>query len=163
MKIILRHPFKLPKTYYTAIGEITYKWALVEFYIHDMARHFLGIGKKEGRVVLYKTGAREKITVLKTANLGWVSDKASRDHIKSIAKEAYRLNDRRNEIAHGVWGCPEGKPNKLHLLYVTEGKERILPTAEPKTSKDLQAIADEIDTLLYDIAALYIIAKIPVP
>ena len=164
MKIVLVHPDKLPKTYYQVIGEITYKWSLIEYLIHDISRYYLGLGKKEGRVAFYKSGAREKISVLKTTAHGWVNDENISEEIKAIAKETEKLNKERNNIVHGVWGHKHNEPRgKYYLLYVTEFKERIFPKAKMTDAESLQNIAVKINKLLARIRKLYADAGIPEP
>ncbi len=149
MRMRIYHPDKLPKKYYEIIGEITFKWSLLEYLIHDISRYYLNFGQQEGRVAFYKTGAREKITVLKTVAFGWVKDKNLANEIKSIAKEAEQLNNDRNNIVHGVWGAPHLPARGKYLLqYVAEYKHRISPVAYPKDTEDLKEISTKINILI---------------
>lgn len=155
MPFVLEHPDKLTAAHYRVIGEITYKWALIEFLVHDLAGYFLGLDKPRGRIVLYKTGAREKLTVLKTIAGALVKESAIAAELRYIAKTAGDLNDRRNEIAHGVWGHPTASPRTLYLMYVAEGKDRVLPKAKYLSSTDLKPLVSDLDRLLARIRKLY--------
>jgi len=163
MPIILVHPDELPKSYYTAIGEITYKWALIEFLLHDMSSNFLGLDKKTGRVAFFKTNAKEKITVLKTTAHGWIKDQKIAKDAANIAKAAHDLSDERNYVIHGVWGHEATKPKSLRLMYVKEYKQRIMPFAPRTKVSDLRKLLSRIDSLIKEIRQLYVDAALPAP
>lgn len=163
MPIVLEHPDNLSAAHYKVIGEISYKWTLIEFLIHDLASYFLGLDKPAGRVVLFRTGGKEKITVLRTVALKWVKDPGTAKELQSIAAKAKALSTKRNEIAHGVWGHPAGRPHKLYLMYVKSEADRILPRAIHKTSKDLRSVIGELDNLIARIHHVYKNAGVRAP
>jgi len=163
MATLLEHPHKLPRQHYLAIGKITFKWSLIEFHAHNIIRHYLKMGRKEGRVAFYRTIAREKITLLKTVKERWVDDPAIADEILEIAKKMEKLNKQRNNIVHGVWGREHSNVKDYYLVYVTEYKERIMPRAEITTPKDLEDFATELDYLYIRMKKLCHDAEIPEP
>ena len=162
--IVLKHPDKLTKAHYTAIGEITYKWALVEFLIHDLAAYFLRLDKKQGRIVLFKSNLREKCTVLKTAaNRRYVKNNDISKKMIDISKRTINLSSDRNNIVHGVWGYETNKPKHLMLLLVPSSADRILPKSMRISSTDLQSYINDVNKLLEDIRNIYKLADVREP
>jgi len=73
------------------------------------------------------------------------------------------LNDRRNEIIHGIWGYEKNQPKELRLLYIRKVRERILPRSERKTSEDIKSIATKIDDLNNRLIQLHTDVGAPLP
>jgi hypothetical protein len=147
---------KLPIKYYAPIGEFIFRWAQLEYQMHEIIWRGLDIGNKKGRTVTIGMGARTLAAILGTLTLKWVSDPTDKQMLHSIAKGVRSLDGFRNQLAHGSWQYPQGgKKTDVYLHYMKEIQQRIMPLAkkhEPEEIKkkigELKRLNEKAETLI---------------
>jgi len=146
---ILTHPRRIPATYRAAVGSVFHQWSLLEMCVELICWRLLGLPKKEGRLVFSHLGFGDKIRIYRALVDKLYPTRAERADAIVVGKNLEKLSAKRNEIAHGRWGRNvESRPRSVALsLYVTRGsaENRILPRAQTYSSKEVNAIADEIE------------------
>jgi len=162
MAIVLKHPQSLPATYYRYIGEVVFRWNLVEEHMQTIIWHVMGLDWKQGRLLTFGAEASKKIEMFEGLALNSISDQEIQKDIKSIANRADVLNKRRNRIVHGTWGY-ESKPREYRLFYIANIKQRIRPDTKKMRPKDLEAIASDIKALDDRLLSLHQALGVPIP
>jgi len=147
MAQLFGHPESIPKSHYKGVGEIVARWAMLEHHIERLLWKALNLDNKKGRLLTHSLGTRAKIQMLKTITLRWIASPKEQKEVRAIAKAADRLANRRHAIAHGIWGHPLGKPTQIHLFYMREGHQRILPQVERIKASDLARVATAVRAL----------------
>ena len=145
MATVSNVPKDLPKTYYLAIGEVIGRWALFEWRLLHVFELLMGMTPKRARVVGIGMGARAKIQIVKMCAQNWCPNKEAKKELLAIYKEALKLAERRNDVAHGVWGSPPKK--RIGIIHMRAANHRILPHREKLSAKDVTAIAGQIRDL----------------
>ena len=140
-------PRNLPAKYYRYIGEITARWNMVELHLQEIVWDVLDLDLKRGRLLTYRSGAREKLNLFRALGKHWIKNQLLVDEFKKIATEIERLNGLRNDYVHGVFGHIPGEPKILKLLYIKTTENKITPRAESKTENDIKLVADDIAAL----------------
>lgn len=123
----------LPPSYYTAIGEFAFRFAQLEYQLHEIVWMALDLGYKAGRVLTIGTDARVlcgMVNVIVSEPI-WIQDKARIQEMNSIANNARKLATLRNRLLHGSWQGPGGDPTQARLHFMKETHERILPRFDP--------------------------------
>ncbi len=128
-------PIKLPAKYYPAIGELLYRWALLEFQMQVIIWRTLNIDNKKGRTLTVGMSARALMAILRTMSLRWAGNKTDIQMLNSIAKHAGKLINVRNSVAHGTWMYPSGgRKTAIRLHFMKETPEhRLLPRTKKYT------------------------------
>ena len=162
MHEVLKHPQSLPATYYGYIGEIEFRWNLVEEHMQTIIWHVMGLDWKQGRMLTFGSDASQKIDMFRGLALSWIPDPRMQRKITSIANRAETLNTRRNRVVHGVWGY-RSDPKELRLFYIANVKQRIRPKTESKNADDLKVIADDIKILDGRLIDLHQAFGVPIP
>ena len=138
------YPLHLDPAYYTAIGEVAARGALLEQQLGDVIQVGFALDKKEGRVLTSGMSIKVKSNIVRALTLKWIKDPKIRTEAKKISSEAFDLMQKRNEIVHGTWGYPNGDPQNIRLIYRRSAEERIMPKAVRKTPDDIAAIAAKL-------------------
>ena len=122
----------LPENYYSAIGEIIFRWAQLEHQMQEIIWHAVGIGPKEGRMLTVGMNERTLSAMLSTLSLRWLVNVTEKRMARTIIKGVNHNADFRNQLAHGSWQYPEGgKSGDVYLHYMRENKQhRLMPLAQ---------------------------------
>jgi len=136
---------------------------LCELHLQSLAWHFLKLGPKEGRVLTHRMSAVDKINLLRAVSKRWITDRAVANEVTVLTRTAERLNSRRNEIVHGLWGAHPSTPKQLELLYIRTDEQKILPHARHLTSDDVKQIASQIRDLDRRLLRLHRVVGAPIP
>ena len=62
MAVVLKHPQSLPATYYRYIGEVVFRWTLVEEHLQTIIWHVMALDWKQGRLLTFGSDASQKLT-----------------------------------------------------------------------------------------------------
>ena len=118
---------KLPVSYYRAIGEFLFRFAQLEYQLHEIAWFALGLDHKRGRVFTIGTDVKVLCGILNTITMKdiWIKDKFDNQEINSIANRVRNHSTFRNQLAHGSW--QESNQQKPRLVFMKERDERYLP------------------------------------
>lgn len=145
MAKIYRHSLQLPTTYYSAIGETLYRWALLEYQMQEIIWRALDIDNKKGRTLTVGMGSRTLIGILRTLSRRWAANKTEAQMLNSLANGASQIVETRNNIAHGTWQYPRGgKATDIHLIYMKASDQRIMPKAEKTRAAHVRSTARKI-------------------
>jgi hypothetical protein len=141
-------PLQLPPRYYAPIGEVIYRWALLEFQMQAIIWRAMELDNKQGRTLTVGMDARVLTGIFRTLNRRWAANKTEIKMIGSLAKDVFDLYDDRNNLAHGVWMYPRGgKQSDVWLSYMKPSQNRILPRAEKRMPRQIIATANKIKKL----------------
>lgn len=163
MARVLNHPQALPAMYFRRIGEISYRWNMIELYMQTLTWHFLGLDFKKGRLLTYWPGQQAKLAAFKALPQKWVSDSETAREICQIAKNAAKLKIRRNNIVHGIWGHEPGRKDELRLFEIESVSDRILPRAKLISKNELTSQAQALERLQKRLVALHKRVGAPLP
>lgn len=95
----------LPLSYYSAIGEFAFRFAQLEYQLHEIVWMALDLTYKAGRVLTIGTDVRVLCGMVNTITTGalWVTNKTRIQEMNHIANNARKLSKLRNRLAHGSW------------------------------------------------------------
>jgi hypothetical protein len=124
----------LPPAYYAAIGEFAFRFAQLEYQLHEIVWMALDLSYKAGRVLTIGTDVRVLCGMVNTitSTPTWITDKTRIQEMNSLANNARKLSGLRNRLMHGSWQGPGGNPKRARLHFMKEVHERILPRYDPK-------------------------------
>lgn len=147
MAFVAKHPRNLPAAYYKPIGQLIARWSYTELYLQSVIWHIWRIkDPKAARLLTWDLNAASKVELFRYLAPKWITDPSHRQELAAIAKEADRLRERRNRLAHGLWAYRPGDRKKHYLLHARR-KTRILPKAEVVVPADLKRWAADLDAL----------------
>src|SRR5262245_12319771 len=95
----------LPPAYYSAIGEFLFRFAQLEYQLHEIIWKAFKIGPKVGRTMTIGTDIRVLCGMIGTitgAKL-WITNRTHIQEMNGIANGARSHSDFRNSLAHGSW------------------------------------------------------------
>jgi hypothetical protein len=123
----------LQPQYYSAIGEFLFRYAQLEYQMHEMIWFALGLDYKRGRLLTIGSGTRTLRGMIGTITSTdrWVASKTTKQLMNSIASTAKKHFRLRNALAHGSWQAPNGDPKRARLHFMKEAHERLLPRFNP--------------------------------
>lgn len=162
MAVVLKHPQSLPAMYYRYIGEVVFRWTLVEEHMQTIIWHVMGLDWKQGRLLTFGSDASQKIDMFRGLALNSISNEQDQREINSIANRADKLNTRRNRVVHGTWGY-KSNPKDLRLFHIANVNQRITPKTEKKNANDIKNIASDISNLDARLIALHEDLGVPIP
>lgn len=137
--IVVMH---LPKPYYRAIGEFLFRYAQLEYQLHEIVWNSFDISYKQGRILTIGTDIKVICGQLKviTSKDTWVKKPARKKEIDAISQSAFDLYEFRNQIAHGSWQSLDGTSKNVCLHIMKKSHFRYMPKADfsitDKTIKD---------------------------
>jgi len=141
------HPRNIPAGYHKPIGQLVARWGVTELYLQSIIWHIWKIADpKVARLLTWDLRAESKVSLFKLLSPRWITDAADQSELKAIAAKANQLREKRNRVAHGLWGYKPGRPKELRLLRI-KGNSRVLPKSEIVKPADIRAWASELDTL----------------
>jgi len=149
----------IPRAFERRIGNIIFRWALIENQLYDIVYKVAGIGSKQGRQVIQKFGPEKilpKIEDLLSIEMKELA--ASADTIKGWVAAIKKCADERDQLAHGVWLHVAGRD--LPCLQLTRGEHfhGIEPDAERRPRKVdpvlLEVTTSLLDTQIHDLEKL---------
>jgi hypothetical protein len=144
---VAKHPRNLPAAYYKPIGQVIVRWGYTELYLQSVVWHIWRIkDPKAARLLTWDLGAASKVELFKYLAPKWITDTHDRKGLIEIAKEAERLRQLRNKLAHGLWGYRRGERKKHYLLQIRR-QTRILPKAEVVAPTNIAKWAADLDAL----------------
>jgi hypothetical protein len=97
-------PLDIPARHYGAIGQVVAQWARLEYMLQALIWRAMGLDNKQGRVLTVAMPGRALFGALRSLELRWIKDRQTANAIRTLARDAQRLKDERDAIAHGVWG-----------------------------------------------------------
>ena len=141
-------PLELPNRYYAPIGEVLYRWALLEFQIQAIIWRTLSIDNKQGRTLTVGMDAKVLVGILRTLMRYWAANRTEIRMMESLAKHTQALTDDWNILAHGVWMYPlGGTSSNVYLTYMKKSHQRILPFVEKRRPHQITATANKLRKL----------------
>jgi len=147
------HPvMDLPASYYSAVGEFMFRFAQLEYQLHEIIWMAMDLGYQQGRILTIGTDFRVLSATIKTITRPdarvWVKNKTIIQEMNSIVGNGRKHYGLRNKIAHGSWQSPDGSPKNARLHFMKQEDERILPRHD-KTLNDqrIHRHAGELRTL----------------
>jgi len=162
MPEVLKHPQSLSVPYYRHIGEVVFRWNLVEEHMQTIVWHVMGLDWKQGRMLTFGAEASQKIDMFRGLALKWIPEQRTQKEVTSIANRAETLNTRRNRVVHGVWGY-RSDPKDLSLFHIANLKQRIRPKTVRMTPEDLKKISSDIKALDSRLIELHQVLGVPIP
>jgi hypothetical protein len=145
------HPLTLPAAYYKPIGEIIFRWSLLELYVENLVWHCMNLpGPKEGRSLTSQMSASNKLDLFNALTIRWVTDPAIKAEMASLHSAARKLSDYRNDIAHGLWATKPAEPKVLRLMRIprTPTGPKILPRSRTVGSAEISGKAKELKVIV---------------
>ena len=148
--MITTPPCDIPDLQLKAIGRIAANWSLLEFMIGYVIADLLGIKRNVGRIVTSELNIKAQLDILKflAKAQNWLAPE--RKALKKIINTILRARDKRNLVIHGLWA--ENNEGVLHLVKF-RGGARISGKYVPMTRKDIDAIAQEVESAVSDFDA----------
>lgn len=160
---VLIHPESLPSVCFERIGEIAYRWTMIELYLQNITWHILGLDFKRGRLLTYWPGHQAKINAFKALPELWIDDEEIANRIKSISKSVDSLRFRRNNVVHGLWGHEPESPDKLELFEIHTPGDRVTPRAKPFAENELTNLAEKMKRVQDQLVCLNDDVGAPIP
>jgi hypothetical protein len=119
----------LPHPHYPAIGEFLFRFAQLEYQLHEIVWACLDLDFKQGRILTIGTDGRALRTMAKTITSAqrWVKTPFLKQEINGLVQFLKDNVNNRNAIAHGVWGSLTGEPKGAVLHFMKAPEERLLP------------------------------------
>jgi len=158
------HPLDIPPKFYKPLGQVIAGWNLTETLLASIIWHIHGItDPKQGRVFTYRPTAAEKLKMFAVSIIGFVDDAAMQRELTALKNRAYQMNDKRNLLAHGLWGrLRKDKDWKLFSVKDSDAATHLLKR-KIMTVSDVAAIAQEIRALNSDLKQFMARNRIPPP
>lgn len=123
----------LPPEYYSAIGEFMFRYAQLEYQMHEIVWMAFDLGYKKGRILTIGTDARVLVGMI--SNIAgtdlWIRNPTRKQEMNSVAGTARKYYVLRNRIAHGSWQAPRGDPKQARLHFMKESEFRLMPRFDP--------------------------------
>ena len=142
-----KHPRNIPAAYYKPIGQLIVRWGFTELYLQSIVWHIWRMkDPKVARLLTWDLNAATKVELFKYLSPKWVTDANHQAELMAIAKEADRFRNKRNRLAHGLWGYKPGEPNRVRLLHIHK-QSRVLPKSELVSVQDVRQWAKELNAL----------------
>jgi hypothetical protein len=155
---------QLPTAYYRQIGEITFRWATLEFQLQEIIWLVMGLGNKEGRVMTVGMDTTPLLGIFRNLTQRWVADPTDKQEINSLAKAIKKLKPWRNAITHGIWCRTVSRPYRVDLHHLYEPHQRLLPEATHTTPAEMAAMASDLAIINHRLETLRLKLKdAPVP
>ena len=153
-------PLNLPVQHYRAIGEVTARWARLEFVLQMLIWRAMGIDNKVGRVLTIRTPAPKLLELISALEHRWIGNRQTVADLRALAKDVKKLYGERNALAHGIWGRFKGrvKPLTLHRMDGKAGKvlpsgDALTPNAMKETARKIHQLNKRADALLAKVIA----------
>jgi hypothetical protein len=140
-------PLNLPAQHYRAIGEVTARWARLEFILQMLIWRAMDIDNKAGRVLTLKSAAPKLLDMTRKLEYRWIGDRQTVAALRVFAKDAEALYAERNALVHGIWGRFKGRPKPLTLHRMDGKTGKVLPTGDELTPNAMLATAGKIHQL----------------
>jgi len=145
MVAYLTYPYDIPKTYYTGIGQVIARMALVEHQVMTLIGKLLKLGDpKQVRVSFMGMSMKARLGAANALGANWAPTPALRAEIKSIVSTTLKLSRIRNSFAHGQWGYKLPNRRKLYVVFPEDGKDFYLPKNKHYKSSEILAIAKDV-------------------
>lgn len=158
-----RHPRNIPIGYHKPIGQLVVRWNFTELYLQSIIWHVWRIkDPKVARLLTWDLNALSKVELFKHLVPRWITNAANQVELEAIAKEVEALRQKRNRVAHGIWGYKPGERKKLRLFQIKR-ETRILPKTELVSVADLKKWADQIDKLNVRLVKFHSTLGAPLP
>jgi len=147
--------YKLPKEFVEKIGHVIVAFSYLEYLLSRVIYDLLDVGQKEGRLAVREPRATDRFEIitdlLELRQITVLAD------IDVIYKSITDVQNRRNNIAHGVW--LEHPNTKQIFLRMTKGKWQPDPKKRGKVKKiihpeGLEYGEPELSQLCVDIDAV---------
>lgn len=121
----------LPHEYYPAIGEFVFRFAQLEYLLHELTWRCIDIDNKQGRTLTIGTDLNVVLGYLNTITHAnrWVTSNHVTGEIGNVCAVADKYRSLRNQIAHGSWQFPKnGDKTKVRMHYMKESADhRMIP------------------------------------
>ena len=134
----------LSRAKFREIGRIIAYWSLLEYLMGAAVGFLKCVGREEGRRLTLKKKVSDLVKMLRKSARVRKLSKHQTDRMESLIARIEKEQLRRNDVAHGIWAIHD---NKWSLLRYKKPDKFKLAKDEPMTARDLQRIADRIETL----------------
>ncbi len=139
----------LPHEYYPAIGEFIFRYAQLEYLLHELIWRCLDIDNKQGRALTIGADISVLMGTLAmvTSPDGkrWVVSSHVRGEVGNVVKVAKDYKALRNQLAHGTWQHPPGDKPNIWMHYMKETyDQRLVPTAKRLPSETMHKASGKL-------------------
>jgi len=147
----------LSNEFLVEIGRITANFALLERELIELAHFLLGVPVKSARAITSELSFR----ALQSLAASLIKEKypPATTPFKDILKSVGKCEERRNQIAHSLWGSgsrtTESEPLAVRTKYTAKQQKGLTLQREEMTVGDLFKIAAEISIAAYAIEGLH--------
>lgn len=141
------HPaMDLEPEYYPAMGEFIFRYAQLEYQMHEIVWFAVKLGYKEGRILTIGTDSRVLRSMLLTITStdSWIASKTHKQEINSLCATSQSFNSMRNYLAHGSWQSPDATAKGATIHYMKQAEERLLPKRSKITHAEIYAAASKL-------------------
>ncbi len=142
---VLNHP--VPRELLSSIGDVTVSFALLENAVQALAGSLIYEHQRVGQIVTTELSFRNLRALTISLYLERHGNDADLGDLRSLMRDASRLEAERNRIVHSIWGAGDSA-DSIHRIKAT-AKEKAGLRFESKryTAAELQQVADEIKLL----------------
>lgn len=126
--VSFEHPaMDLEQEYYSAIGEFIFRYAQLEYQMHELVWFALDIGYKKGRILTIGTDSKVLRGMLATitATDKYLHIARHKQEINSICGLSKKLYSIRNYLVHGSWQSADASSKNAAIHEMKE--HRLMP------------------------------------
>jgi hypothetical protein len=142
------YPIDIDPAYYSAIGQVTARWAWLEHRLSVLIREGFRVDKAAGRAW---TSGMQAVALHRTIQVlvkgTWIRDAKVRKAVDDFANAVEQLRERRNNFAHGIYGPEPGAPGTLYRILMRGFNNIMAPNGTPITVREVQDLAAELRLL----------------
>ncbi len=152
---------RISNAYAGGIGRVISRWGYLEWLLTDITHRVLGMGPKQGRLVVRDARAYERIETIDT--LMRLRQLKTNVNLRELASDLKSAESDRNLLAHGMW-IKHPRTGRLHVWFIRGAwrpdpkkpkvSRKIKPEAVRKAPADLRACYREIDRLIGELKKL---------
>lgn len=135
------------------LGQLTATWAQIDYLLIGVISKIVGSQLSVSEILLEGAMIGSRITILKKLSSRMVDEKVRSD-ITAFCSDAHKIADRRNHLAHGMWGLYAAEDNAPveAACYFPRNKQGLIFAHElPEILARSEDIARRISEL-YDLA-----------
>ena len=142
----------LPHEYYAPIGEFMFRYAQLEYMLHEIAWRCIDIDNKQGRTLTIGADVsvlRATINTI-TSTDRWVTTPRIRSEAGYIVGQAKAYAALRNQLAHGSWQFPKsGRSDDVLMCYMKEtAEQRLMPQARRPKCDEFYRAAGKLKSVI---------------
>jgi hypothetical protein len=151
---MLQHP--VPEKHLKSIGDITVSFALLESVIQTFIGSLLNERQRIGQVITAELPFRNLRALAISLYIERHGKDEDFDKLRAFMIRAGKVEDKRNQITHSVWGAGKDKDSITRIKATAKEKHGIQFHFEDVSADNLEEFAVEIKALATEIQAFWI-------